>query len=65
MDVQVQGKISYQLQKKRDLGVVIQDNLSTEKHIDRIFGDAFKMLKNIRMAFDFLDKDVMSKIIIT
>ena len=49
----------------KDLGVVIQDNLSSEKHLDRIFGDTFMMLRNIRMAFHFLDKYVMRKIITT
>ena len=39
------------------LGVIIQDNLSPEKHIDKIFGDTFIMLRNIWMAFHFLDKD--------
>ena len=53
------------VKEEKDLGVVIQDNLSPEKHKDRIFGDAFKMLKNIWMAFHFLDKDMMRKIITT
>ena len=50
--------------EEKNLGVVIQDNLSAEKHINRIFGDIFMMLRNIRMAYHFLDKD-MRKIIIT
>ena len=29
--------------EEKDLGVVIQDNLSPEKHIDRIIGDTFRM----------------------
>ena len=33
--------------EEKDLGVVIQDNLSPEKHINRIFGDTFMMLRNI------------------
>ena len=45
--------------------MVIQDNLSLEKHINRIFGDTFRMLRNMQMAFNFLDKDMMRKIIIT
>ena len=45
--------------------MVIQDNLSPQKHINRIFGDTFMMLRNIRMAFNFLDKDMMRKIITT
>ena len=46
----------------KDLGVVIQDNLSSEKYIDRIFGDTFRMLRKIRITFH-LDKDMMRKII--
>ena len=49
--------------RRETLGVVIQDNLWPEEHIDRIFGDTFRMLRNIRMAFHFLDKDMMRKII--
>ena len=44
--------------EEKDLGVVIQDSLSSEKHINRIFGDTFRMLGNIQMAFHFLDKDI-------
>ena len=51
--------------EEKDLGVVIQDNLSPEKHIDRIFGDTFRMLRNIRMAIHFLNQDMMRKIIPT
>ena len=51
--------------EEKDLGVVIQDNLSPKKHIDRIFGDTFGMLRNIWLAFHYLDKDMMRKIIIT
>ena len=47
------------------MGVVIQDNLSPEKHINRIFGDIIKMLRNIRMAFHFLDKDMRRKVMPT
>ena len=51
--------------EQKDVGVVIQDNLSPEKHIYRIFGDTFRMLRNIWMTFHFLDKDMMRKIITT
>ena len=51
--------------EEKDLVVLIQDNLSPEKHINRIFGDTFRMLRNIRMAFHFLDKDMMRTIITT
>ena len=32
--------------EEKDLKVVIQDNLSPEKHISRIFGNTFMMLRN-------------------
>ena len=51
--------------EEKDLEVVIQDNLSPEKHRSRIFDDTFRMLRNIRMAIHFLDKDMMRKIITT
>ena len=53
------GKILYHIsiaKKEKDLEVVIQDNLSSEKLINRIFGDTFRMLRNIRKAFHFLDE---------
>ena len=45
----------------KDLGIVIQDNLSPKKHIDKVFGDTFKMLRNIWMNFHILDEDMIRK----
>ena len=53
------------VQEEKGLRVVIQDNLSPEKHINRIFGDTFMMLRNIRMGFHFLDKDMMKTFLTT
>ncbi len=44
--------------EEKDLGVVIQDDLSLERHINTIFGNACGMLRNIRMTFHFMDKDM-------
>ena len=43
----------------KDLGLIIQDNLFPEKQIAKIFGETFIMLRNIRIAFHFLDKDMI------
>ena len=59
------GNIISIAKEEKDLVVVIQDNLSPEKHINRIIGDTFMMLRNIRMAFHFLDEDMMRKILTT
>ena len=47
--------------EEKDLGVIIQENLSPEKHISKIFGLSYKMLTNIRVAFYYIDKDMMKK----
>ena len=41
--------------EEKDLGVVMQNNLLPEKHIDNFFGHTFMI------AFHFLDKDMMGK----
>ncbi len=37
--------------EEKNLGVVVQDDLSPEKHIDTIFRNVYGMLRNIRMTF--------------
>ena len=49
--------------EERDLGVMIQDTLSPEKHINGIFRSTYNLLANIRVAFNYLDKEMMKKII--
>lgn len=51
--------------EEKDLGVVVQNKLLLEKHIYVVFGDAYRMLRNIRMMFYFLGKDIMKQIITT
>ena len=43
--------------EEKDLGVMIQDTLSPEKHINRIFGATYNLLANIRVAFNYLDRN--------
>ena len=40
----------------------ITDNLSPEKH-NKITGDAYQLLRNIRMAFKYLDEEMNKKLI--
>ena len=48
---------------EKNLGVWITDNLSPEKHINKITGDTYQMLRNIRMAFKYLDDEMFKKLI--
>ena len=51
--------------EEKDLGVVVQDNLSPEAHIRGVFGSTYRMLTNIRVAFHYMDMSMMKKIITT
>ncbi len=50
-------------QHERDLGVIMQYGSSPEKHINNIFGDAYRMVRNVRTAFNHMDKDIVRKIL--
>lgn len=39
----------------------VQDKLTPDKHINRIFGDTYSLLQNISVAFHYMDKDMMKK----
>ena len=54
-----------EVQEEKDLGVTFQDTLSPENHIGRLFGQAYRMLQNVKTAFHYMDKDMMKKIIVT
>ena len=47
------------VKEAKDLGLIIQDNLSPEKHINKIFGDTFMMLRNILTAFHLPDDEMI------
>ena len=49
--------------EERDLGIVVQDTLSPEKHINGIFASTYRTLANIRVAFNYMDTNMMKKII--
>lgn len=41
------------VKQERDLGVIIQDNLSPKKHISMITGGTYRLFINIRVAFNY------------
>ena len=45
--------------EETDLGVVIQDTLSPEWHISQLFGSTYTILTNIKVAFHYMDKNIM------
>ena len=51
--------------KEKDFRIVMLDNICPEKHINKIFGETYNMLRNIKVAFHYMDKEMMKKIITT
>ena len=51
--------------EEKDLGVIIQDNLSPNKHINKIVRETYSLLKNIRVAFHYLDEEMVKKLIVS
>ena len=45
--------------EEKDLEVVIQDTLSPERHINQLFGSTYTLLTNIKVAFHYMDKNIM------
>ena len=59
------GKLLEKSESEKDLGVTIQNDMSPEKHINRIVGGAFALLADIRVAFNHMDETMMKKLIVT
>ena len=59
--INIQNIISI-IKEEKDSRMVIKDNLSPEKRMNKIFGDTLRMPRNILMTYHFLDKDMMRKL---
>ena len=49
--------------EEKDLGVTVADNLSFGKHINKITGETYNLVKNIRTAFTYIDEEMVKKLI--
>ena len=50
-------------EKEKDLGVIIQNDLSPEKHINKLVNGLYLMAGNMRVALTYLDEEMLTKII--
>ena len=57
-DVQLEKSV-----EEVDLGVTITEGLTPDRHISRITGEMTSLLRRIKMAFSYLDVDMMRKVI--
>ena len=50
-------------EKEKDLGVVINNRLSPTDHINEKIRNMYALLANMRVAFTYIDEDMLRKII--
>ena len=50
-------------EKEKDLGVIINNRLSPEEHIQEKVRNMHNLLANMRVAFTYIDEDMLKKII--
>ncbi len=50
--------------EEMDMGVIVTENFTTDRHIDKITGERMNLLKRIRMAFSYLDEGMIKKLLI-
>lgn len=46
---------------EKDLGVTVLDNLWPEKHLNSFVGETYNQVRNIKVAFQYLDEEMMMK----
>ncbi len=51
--------------EEKDLGVIITDNLSPERHVNKITAETYNLLRNTRAAFCYFDEEMVRKLIVT
>ena len=60
------GGVSLEKSKEEvDLGVTVTEGLTPEKHINKITGEVNNLLRRVKMAFAYIDIDMMKKLIVS
>ena len=50
---------------EKDLGVIMQGDSQPESHINKIFRETYNLIRNIGLAFHYMDGEIMKKLIST
>ena len=45
--------------------MIISEDMTPDKHINKIVGETYNLLRTIKVTFDYLDEEMMKKILIT
>lgn len=52
------------IKEERDLGIIIQDKISPEKHTDMVSGGTCRLLMNIKVTINYMDKEMLRELIV-
>ncbi len=58
---EVDGVKLHKSKEEVDLGVTVTENLTPDRHINKITGERINLLKRIKMAFSYLDEGMIKK----
>ena len=64
-DYKMEGVGLVKTNEEVDLGVTVTEGLTPDRHIHKVTAKANNLLRRVKMAFTYLDKDMMRKIIVT
>ncbi len=49
--------------KEKDLGVTVRADLSPESHINKIVRESYNLLNKIRIAFNFMNEELLVRVL--
>ena len=52
-------------ERGKNLVMIMQDDLSAEKNVNKIVGATYNLLTNMRVAFDYMDEDMLRERIVS
>ena len=50
-------------EKEKDLGIIVQRDLSPANHVNKVVGEAYGLLNRIKLAFNYMSEEMLVKII--
>ena len=50
---------------EKDLGIIVQDDLSPRKHISKVVGGTYRLITKIKTPFTYMDEEMLRKLIVS
>ena len=65
MEYKLGERILNPSEKEKDLGIIVRNDLSPESHINKMVGETYRLLNRIKIAFNYMNVEMLGKIIKT